>query len=179
MAGALTIRGARPEELDVVSTLLARAYAEYEERFSRRGAWDAYLADVADVRGRWGRSQLWVAELGGSIAGSVDYYPSGSGGYRYPGVPFPARWACLRCLGTDPDRRGIGLGRALVEHLIALARREGATHLALHSVPFMAAAVRIYQKLGFRRFPEHDFLPRPDSASKVLAFALPLDLSMP
>jgi GNAT superfamily N-acetyltransferase len=129
---------------------------------------------LADVRGRWGRSQLWVAELAGTVVGSVDYYPPSSGGYAHPGVPFPPGWAAFRCLGTAPDRRGTGLGRALVEHLIAQARRDGAACLALHSAPIMVAAMHLYQGLGFQRLPRHDFAPRPDSPQRVLAFALPL-----
>jgi ribosomal protein S18 acetylase RimI-like enzyme len=169
------IRRARPEELDTISKLLMRAYAEYEAAFPSGEAWSRYLSDVADVRGRWGRSSLVVAELDGALAGSVDYYPPSSGGYAYPGVPFPSGWAAFRCLGTDPDRRGAGVGRALVEHLIAQAREDGATHLAMHSAPAMATAVGLYQRMGFRRLPEHDFTPRPGSRLRVLAFGLALD----
>jgi len=172
--GTLTVRGARRDELDEISDLLVRAYAELEERFYWRGAWNMYLADVADVHGRWGQSRLVVAELDGALVGSVDYYGPDSGGYRYPGLAFPPGWSCFRCLGTDPDHRGIGAGRALVEHLIALARGDGASHLALHSAPIMETAMRMYGRLGFRRLPEHDFSPRPDSPHKVLAFGLPL-----
>jgi GNAT superfamily N-acetyltransferase len=172
--GGLLIRGARAEELDRISKLLVRAYTEYADGFPWPDAWSDYLSDVADVHGRWGRSKLWVAELDGSVVGSVDYYPPDSGGYDYPGGAFPRRWACFRCLGTDPDRRGIGVGRALVEHLVALARREGASHLGLHSAPLMAAAVRMYQAMGFEHVPEHDFWPRPGSQYAVLAFGLPL-----
>jgi GNAT superfamily N-acetyltransferase len=172
---ALTVRRARAEELDVVSKLLMRAYAEFEEAFSWRDTWERYVSDVADVRSRWGRSQLWVADLEGTVVASVDYYPPGSGGYSYPGVPFPPDWAAFRCLGTDPDRRGVGLGHALVEHLVALARSDGATHIALHSAPLMATGMRIYRRLGFERLPQHDFAPRADSPHRVLAFALALD----
>lgn len=167
--GTPTIRRARAEELDLISKLLERAYAEFEEAFPSRDAWNLYMSDVADVRGRWGRSQLWVADLEGTVVGSVDYYPPSSGGYAHPGVPFPPGWSAFRCLGTDPDRRGIGLGRALVEHLIAQAHRDGAACLALHSAPIMAAAMRLYQSLGFQRLPQYDFAPRPDSPQRVLA----------
>jgi hypothetical protein len=45
----------------------------------------------------------------------------------------------------------------------------------MHSAPTMATAVRMYQRMGFRRLPEHDFTPRPDARLRVLAFGLALD----
>jgi GNAT superfamily N-acetyltransferase len=169
----MEIRLARDEELDDVSTLLGRAYAQYEQALPSPGAWAEYSATVADVRGRSGESQLWVAELDGALAGSLDYYPPGDSPYhRFVG--FPSSWAAFRFLGTDPDRRGSGVGRALVERAIALARSEDATHLGLHSGQFMKAAVRLYGHLGFERSPEHDFSPVPDANVRVLGFALAL-----
>ncbi len=77
-------------------------------------------------------------------------------------------------VATDPTVRGSGLGTALSEHAIGLARADGATHMVLHSIPHMAAAVRIYERLGFERLPEHDFVPGPGLDGAVLAFRLAL-----
>jgi ribosomal protein S18 acetylase RimI-like enzyme len=48
-----------------------------------------------------------------------------------------------------PDRRGQGLGRALMEAAIELARREGADHMDLGTSEDDVAARALYESLGF------------------------------
>jgi ribosomal protein S18 acetylase RimI-like enzyme len=171
--GKLTIRRARPTETEVLARLLVGAFAELERGFYWPDGWDSYLRGVADVEGRQDRAQLWVAELDGSIVGSVDYYPPGNTGY-HPAITFPPSWAALRCLAVDPERRGVGVGRSLVEHLVVLARRDQATKLVLHSIPTMTVAVGLYERMGFARLPSHDFRPRAESPHRWLAYGLAL-----
>ena len=65
-----------------------------------------------------------------------------------------AIWAdALECylaeLYVVPDRRGQGLGRALMEAAIETARAEGATHMDLGTGEDDAAARALYESLGF------------------------------
>jgi ribosomal protein S18 acetylase RimI-like enzyme len=48
-----------------------------------------------------------------------------------------------------PDRRGQGLGRALMEAAIEFARREGAAHMDLGTSEDDVAARALYESLGF------------------------------
>ena len=48
-----------------------------------------------------------------------------------------------------PDRRGQGLGRALMEEAMTVARTEGATHMDLGTSEDDAAARALYESLGF------------------------------
>ena len=48
-----------------------------------------------------------------------------------------------------PDRRGQGLGRALMEAAIETARAEGATHMDLGTGEHDTAARALYESLGF------------------------------
>jgi ribosomal protein S18 acetylase RimI-like enzyme len=66
----------------------------------------------------------------------------------------PAIWTdALDCyleeLYVVPDRRGRGLGRALMEAAIELARREGAAHMDLGTSEDDVAARALYESLGF------------------------------
>jgi ribosomal protein S18 acetylase RimI-like enzyme len=66
----------------------------------------------------------------------------------------PAIWKeALDCyleeLYVVPDRRGRGLGRALMEAAIELARREGAAHMDLGTSEDDVAARALYESLGF------------------------------
>jgi ribosomal protein S18 acetylase RimI-like enzyme len=67
----------------------------------------------------------------------------------------PAIWSdapeChLAELYVVPDRRGRGLGRALMTSAIELARREGADHMDLSTGADDVAARALYESLGFR-----------------------------
>lgn len=66
----------------------------------------------------------------------------------------PAIWTqALECylaeLYVAPDRRGQGLGRALMEAALELARDEGATHMDLGTSEEDVAARSLYESLGF------------------------------
>jgi ribosomal protein S18 acetylase RimI-like enzyme len=66
----------------------------------------------------------------------------------------PAIWAeALECylaeLYVVPARRGQGLGRALMEAAIELAREQGATHMDLGTGEQDVAARALYESLGF------------------------------
>ena len=66
----------------------------------------------------------------------------------------PAIWTeALECylaeLYVAPDRRGQGLGRALMDAAIELARDEGATHMDLGTSEDDIAARSLYESLGF------------------------------
>src|ERR1051326_3381889 len=108
------IREARPDELDEVAGVIRAAYSEYlaripEERHQR------YLDRTADVRGRLGESELYVAERDGRVVGTVARYPNRAG-ESVEG--WPEGWSGVRVLGVLPEARGQGIGRALVEHVI-------------------------------------------------------------
>jgi ribosomal protein S18 acetylase RimI-like enzyme len=67
----------------------------------------------------------------------------------------PAIWsAALECylaeLYVVPDRRGRGLGRALMEAAIEAARAHGADHMDLGTGEDDVAARALYESLGFR-----------------------------
>jgi ribosomal protein S18 acetylase RimI-like enzyme len=53
---------------------------------------------------------------------------------------------------VDESVRGQGVGAALTEEAIRLAREMGANYLTLTSNPRREAANRLYQRLGFKRW---------------------------
>lgn len=60
--------------------------------------------------------------------------------------------ARLEDVVVDESARGQGVGAALTEETIRLAREMGANYLALTSNPRREAANRLYQRLGFKRW---------------------------
>ena len=80
--------------------------------------------------------------------------------------------AGVRMLAVDPSAWGRGIGRALMDACIELAREDGKQRVVLSSTTHMETAHRMYTKLGFRRMPELDWDPVP--GVHLLVFALDL-----
>lgn len=59
-----------------------------------------------------------------------------------------------------PNARGLGLGKALTEHVVEAARARGYRELRLDTLPTMEAAIDLYEKAGFRRVESY-YEPTP------------------
>jgi GNAT superfamily N-acetyltransferase len=84
-----------------------------------------------------GRDAAWVADLDGRRVGSVLC------------VREDATTARLRLLLVEPDARGLGVGRGLVERCVAFARRAGYERLVLWTNEPLASARHLYLAAGF------------------------------
>ena len=142
------------DEVGDVAALLVAANEEHLRRFPPSVA-AAYRAEVVDVAGRRPYSEVIVAEAGGRLVGAVTLLPDATA----DGHPWPAGGAVLRLLVVDPAARGRGVGEALTTACVERARAAGAGVVGRHTAPGMEAARRLYERLGFRRAPEHDFHP--------------------
>jgi len=85
---------------------------------------------------REGREQCWVAESGGTMAGSVFVVDAGDG------------VAQLRLLYVEPWARGMGIGSDLVGRCISFAREAGYARLRLWTHTVLESARRIYAGAG-------------------------------
>ena len=166
MAGDVAIRDADEQDLDRVSELLLRAYAQYMPRNTEamsaeeRSGWEGYRQNIADVWSRAPISSTIVAERDGELLGSVNYYAPGQ--VDSLDEAWPDRWASIRLLAVSPHARSLGIGRALMQECLRRARADGATTMGLHTTKLMDVARAMYLRLGFTRVPEHDFHPTPD-----------------
>ncbi|HEX8454480.1 MAG TPA: GNAT family N-acetyltransferase [Longimicrobium sp.] len=167
----VSIRDARPADRETIKALTLTAYSELASVMAP-DAWaglDGAVRAALEVEGE-GVERI-VAERGGEIVGSVMLFaPSAD---AYGGLAERASWPELRLLAVAPTARGAGVGQALVDVCVRRARESGARELGLHTSESLRAAVRMYERMGFERAPEHDF--RPPGAELVMAYRLPLD----
>lgn len=87
----------------------------------------------------------------------------------------------LKSMHTAAAARGRGIGRAMLGHLIGVARNRGYTRLSLEtgSMAEFAPARSLYERAGFRyRLPFGDYRPSPNSVFMTLDLvAAALELS--
>lgn len=156
----MEIREAREDEHAALGALLVQAYAGLEG-FPRPHQQPRYYAMLADV-GRFARmeqvSLLVAASAQGALAGGVVYFGSmreyGGGGIAGT-IPNASG---LRLLAVAPAFRGGGVGRALTLACIERARQRRHAEVILHTTQAMRVAWHMYERLGFRRAQELDFL---------------------
>lgn len=106
--------------------------------------------------------EIWVAEEDGEVLGCVAWKPLPDGVFE------------LQRLYVDPRIQGRGVGRLLVEQVIARAAASDAPAIDLWTDTRFEAAHRLYERLGFRRGPMTRSL---DDRSRSVEFFYRLPLS--
>jgi GNAT superfamily N-acetyltransferase len=105
---------------------------------------EAYVAaPLADfVRANSPRERLWLAEKDGRVVGCIAI------------VSASDNVAQLRWFLVDPEARGAGLGRRLIDESLAFCREKGYTSVILWTVESLKAAAHLYRSVGFTKTEE-------------------------
>jgi ribosomal protein S18 acetylase RimI-like enzyme len=118
---------------------------------------DDYVPELRDIARRVCEAVVFAAldSADGTPLGCVTYVPG-------PDNPWAEHLhdgeASIRMLAVDPAAQGRGVGSALVAACLDRARADGRGAVFLHSLPVMTDAQRIYERCGFRRVPERDWV---------------------
>ncbi|WP_067544823.1 GNAT family N-acetyltransferase [Nocardia crassostreae] len=164
MSGAVEIRQATPEEYGAVGALTVYVYVG-EGYINPQSD---YVPELADTDTRAETARILVAVHEGRIVGSLTL--------ATPGTPFAdiARPGELefRMLAVAKSARGLGVGSALVRHVIDTARAESFDAVVLTTMPLMKDARRMYDRLGFTHVPERDWLTMAGTPLTVMRMPL-------
>ncbi len=76
----------------------------------------------------------------------------------------------MKRLYVAPSARGLGLGQALIDRVIAEARRLGYREIRLDTLPVMGQAQGLYERAGFRDIPP--YYDTPIAGTRFMALAL-------
>jgi DNA-binding MarR family transcriptional regulator/GNAT superfamily N-acetyltransferase len=125
--------------------IVSRHGALYAEEYGWNENFEAFAAEIvaAFIKERDAkREHCWVAELDGARAGSVMLVREND------------KTAKLRLLIVEPDARGFGVGRQLVEECIRFSRAAGYGKITLWTQSILTAARAIYLRAGFKKVRE-------------------------
>jgi ribosomal protein S18 acetylase RimI-like enzyme len=124
-----------------------------------------YNREIRDVQSRMAHADVLVAvDSDDEVVGTITYLPR-SGPLSELAGPGEGEF---RMFAVAPHSRGKGVGRALVDTCIELAREQHLSRVWLSTSPWMTRARCLYEALGFRRVPSRDHV----EVSSGLAFEL-------
>lgn len=135
----ITLRSIKPGDLGWV---IQRQAVLYAEEYGWDGSYETLIADILGKFRSGPGEQGWVIELDGAPAGAVFIVRENDAVAR------------LRLLHVEGFARGHGLGRKLVDTVIAFARGANYRVLKLWTNDVLVSARRIYQATGFKLVSE-------------------------
>jgi GNAT superfamily N-acetyltransferase len=135
MAKGYSIRTYQPGDPSLVSYMQIKLY---QKQYGFKAVFEYYLVKgMAEFLKDPSGSQLWVAEKGGTIIGSIAI------------VRLSVNSAQLRWFAVDNAMQGMGIGNGLIETAIAFCRNNGYTDIELWTLDILHTARHLYRKYGF------------------------------
>jgi len=155
-----TVRNARPEEFSTIGQLRVEVYSRLEGFPKRSEQPDYYemLANIGEITKKPHTELVVAVTPGGRIAGAVVYFSDMSSYGSGVTATSEKNASGFRLLAVDPEARGRGVGKLLTEACINKARKDKNEQLIIHSTKFMQVAWKMYEKLGFKRSEDLDFM---------------------
>lgn len=170
----MTIREVRREEFEPLGQLMVDVYSRLEgfPKPHEQPRYFEMLADIGMFSNRKNAKVLVALTPDDELLGGVVYFGDmteyGSGGT----ATSEPNASGIRLLAVSPSARGMGVGKALTDRCIQLAREKDHRCVVLHTTQAMKVAWGMYEKLGFRRAEDLDFM---QEALQVYGFRLPLE----
>ncbi len=155
-----TVRNAKPSEYEHIGQLMVQVYSGLDG-FPKQAEQPSYyetLAKIGEFTKKPGVELLVAVTPKNKIIGGVVYFGNmkyyGSGG----AAPLERNASGFRLLAVHPDGRGLGVGKALSLSCIQKAKKKKHKNVVIHTTEFMKVAWKMYEKLGFKRATDLDFL---------------------
>ena len=168
--GSSTLRLADSEQTIEAAVALAREYARWAVDVAKRE--HGIDAQAESEHGLSSSIDELIAPRGRLYLIELDGIPVGLGGLKL----ISTDTAEIKRMYLRPEARGHGLGRQLLERLLADARALGVRLVRLETAAFMPEAQALYKSLGFEQVPafEGEFAAVPGAAEIQVFMALRL-----
>ena len=155
-----TVRNAKPGEFKRIGELMVEVYSQLDGFPKENEQPDYYkmLANIGELTKNPETELLVAVSQAGKIAGGVVYF----GDMQYYGSGGTAtkekNASGFRLLAVDPSVRGKGIGKLLTLECIRKAEEKKQFKVVIHTTKAMQVAWKMYEKLGFKRAEDLDFM---------------------
>ena len=155
-----TVRNAQVSEFVEIGELMVKVYSQLEgfPKESEQPEYYKMLANIGELTKKPGTELLVAVSPEGRIAGGVVYFSDmqyyGSGGTATK----EQNASGFRLLAVDPVMRGLGIGKLLTCDCIRKAKDKKHFQLVIHTTKAMQTAWQMYEKIGFKRSEDLDFM---------------------
>jgi len=143
----IKIRRAVTGDAAAISALLYKAFIEYKSLYTEKG-FEATTPDREVIEERINKKAVWLVMNNNFIAGTVSLFPQRDQLY-------------VRSLAVNPNARGQGIGRLLMDHVHEMAFAHGCSQIMLTTTPFLLPAIKLYEKFGFEAKGKDDLFGTP------------------
>src|SRR5215469_2644427 len=134
------IRRATAADAAKIASVLRQSFQEFEALYTPEG-FAATTPDFEQVGRRMEEGPAWIALSENSIAGTAS------------AVIKTENRLYVRGLAVIPSVRGQGIAGSLMTVVENFAQHNGCGQMFLTTTPFLTAAIRLYERLGFMRVP--------------------------
>ena len=132
----IRIRKAKHGDAAAIESLLYESFLEYERAYTPE-AFRITTPGRREIESRIKNWTVWVALHANVIVGTVSAHPEGEALH-------------IRSMAVRPSMRGRGIGKLLLQRVEKFASAKRYKRLILNTTPFLASAIRLYERLGFR-----------------------------
>jgi GNAT superfamily N-acetyltransferase len=156
----MQIRDVLPHEHTKLGQLMVEVYSHLEG-FPSPADQPAYydmLANIGSFTTKRGARVLVAVSTREELMGGVVYFADMSQYGSDGSATRESDASGIRLLGVHPHARGQGIGKSLTLACIELARQARHNQVILHTTQPMRTAWAMYERFGFQRSPDLDFM---------------------
>lgn len=138
----IKIQNATTDDAEAISKVLLDSFVQFKSFYSDK-AFAATTISPGEVKKRMQEGNVWIALKDSIITGTVAVIKKGDALY-------------IRGMAVLPEARGSKTGWKLLEKIEEYAIDNNFKSLSLSTTPYLASAVHLYIKFGFKQVGEMD-----------------------
>ena len=135
--------------------LLLTSYAQYEPHYTDPQVWASYKADIRASIDHPHVEKLITAQIDDRIVGSVALFKGGENAYNRSELNLDSY--IIRFLAVAPAERGQRIAEKLIDESLTWIYEQGGDELVLHTSDKMPSAIKLYERIGFKRAPQYEY----------------------
>lgn len=137
---SVTIRPIQPADNAAIAKIIRTALTEFGANKPGTVFYDDTTDHLFELFASTPKSGYFIAEKDGVIVGGAGYFPTEG---------LPGTTCELVKMYLNASVRGMGLGRKMIDYVLAAAKEAGYEEVYLETMPELNKAVKVYEQFGF------------------------------